>query len=100
MLEAASFLVLLFVAMPLKYLADSPLAVRVVGPIHGVLFLLFVALLLQVKTDRGWGGLRTLGFFVAALLPFGPFVVDGKLRREEETGDAPIPEAPNASEGV
>lgn len=92
MLEAASFLVLLFVAVPLKYGWDMPLAVRVVGPIHGVLFLLFLVFLFQAKAEHGWSLLRMAGFFVAALLPFGPFVVDGKLRREDETPDTSLPE--------
>ena len=92
MLEAASFLVLLFVAVPLKYLWEMPTAVRVVGPIHGVLFLLFVALLFQAKSERDWSLARTGGFFVAALLPCGPFLLDRKLRREDEAADASLPE--------
>jgi integral membrane protein len=94
MLEAASFLVLLFVGMPLKYMAESPLVVRVAGPVHGVLFLLFVVVLFQAKSERSWSLLRTGGFFVAALLPFGPFVVDGKLRREDESVEPTVPDAP------
>lgn len=83
MLEGASFLVLLFVAMPLKYVWDMPMAVKTVGWVHGLLFVLFLAALLQAMTEREWSLGKAGGFLLAALLPFGPFVVDGKLRRED-----------------
>ena len=54
LLEGTSFLVLLFVAMPLKYLAGLPLAVRIVGSLHGLLFLMFLAALLRAGSQRGW----------------------------------------------
>lgn len=85
-LEGMSFLVLLFVAMPLKYLADMPLAVRIVGSLHGVLFLLFVAMLFGVARDRRWPIRRSLAAFVASLVPFGTFVLDRALKREMEEG--------------
>ena len=78
--EATSFLVLLGIAMPLKYWAGMPLAVRVVGLAHGILFLAYVFSLLQAVTD-GRCSMRLAGVaFVAALLPFGPFVLDARLR--------------------
>lgn len=78
--EGLSFLLLLAVAMPLKYLAGKPLAVRVVGMIHGVLFLAYVVALLNVHFRARWPLGRTALFFGASLLPFGPFVMDSKLR--------------------
>jgi integral membrane protein len=80
--EGVSFLVLLFVAMPLKYLADLPLAVRIVGSIHGVLFIAFVAVLIRVSIARAWPLRRSLLAFVASIVPFGTFVLDRSLRRE------------------
>jgi len=80
LVEGLSFLVLLFVAMPLKYLADQPLAVRVVGLTHGVLFLAYVILLFRVWANHDWPVKRAAGFFLAGLLPFGPFVADRRLR--------------------
>ena len=54
LLEGSSFLVLLFIAMPLKYLADQPLAVRIVGSIHGLLFVIFMAALFRAgSVHRG-----------------------------------------------
>ena len=84
LLEGLSFLVLLFIAMPLKYLADLPLAVRVVGGLHGGLFLLFVAALLRVALVRDWPLSRSLVAFGASLVPWGTFVLDRQLKRELE----------------
>ena len=52
MTEAASFLLLLGVAMPMKYMMDMPLAVRIVGMIHGVLFIAFCVALVMAWRDR------------------------------------------------
>lgn len=82
--EAVSFLLLVGVAMPLKYLAGRPLAVSVVGAIHGGLFVLFCAALLRTLLVARWPFLRAAVIFVAALLPFGPFVVDRRMAEYEE----------------
>ena len=71
--------------MPLKYFAGLPQAVKVVGWIHGLLFITFCMLLLQARLDAKWNAWRTGMILVAALLPFGPFVIDGRLRREDES---------------
>jgi integral membrane protein len=81
-LEAVSFLVLLGIAMPLKYLAHWPLAVKVVGWAHGVLFVWFVISLWRAKRDARLSFGQALAVLVAALLPFGPFVIDRRLARE------------------
>ena len=83
--EGVSFLALLGIAMPLKYLAGLPAAVKVVGWVHGLLFILFLLALAEVTVVRGWGWKRVLGALVASVVPFGPFVLDARLRREEET---------------
>ena len=81
-LEGLSYVVLLFVAVPLKYLGDLPIAVSVVGPVHGTLFawlgLLVVGGLTSRDRSMGWG----IRIMVAALLPFGIFVIDRRLRAE------------------
>jgi integral membrane protein len=80
-IEGVSFLLLLGVAMPLKYLVGFALAVKVVGWAHG---LLFVALLWAVAAAVSEGRLgfkHALGVVVAALLPFGPFVADRSLAK-------------------
>ena len=83
LIEATSFLVLLGIAMPLKYLAGMPLAVKIVGWIHGVLFIAFCIALLQAMRAHSWPLSRSVTIFIAALLPFGPFVIDRSLRREQ-----------------
>jgi integral membrane protein len=86
-LEGLSFLVLLGIAMPLKYFAGEPGAVRVVGMAHGVLFLLYVAAVMQAAMEHGWKFKVIALLLVASLLPFGPFVADAKLlkRMPEES---------------
>jgi integral membrane protein len=85
LIEAVSFLILLFVAMPLKYLADQPEAVRYVGWAHGVLFITYATV-----TFIAWGSghltSRMVGMAaIASLLPFGPFVIDKRLKTVEKS---------------
>jgi integral membrane protein len=84
-LEGVSFLVLLGIAMPLKYLAGQPQAVKMVGWAHGVLFVAFVAALLHTSILRNWPIGRQIKAFVSALLPFGTFALDTQLRAEIAT---------------
>ena len=86
--EGISFLVLLLIAMPLKYLADWPLAVRYVGLAHGVLFMMYVWAALQAALDHRWPWRRTAAVLLASLLPAGPFVVDARILRAAERESA------------
>lgn len=90
--EAVSFLVLLGIAMPLKYLAHLPMAVKIVGWIHGVLFVAFCVALFRAWIVARWPISRAAILFIAALLPFGPFVIDRRMRAWEAefaVGSAP-----------
>jgi integral membrane protein len=82
--EGISFLVLLFIAMPLKYIFHQPMAVSVFGWIHGILFVAFLFLAWEIKTDQNkniaWFG----RCFLAAILPAGTFLLDKKLKAEEK----------------
>ena len=89
LLEGLSFVVLLFVAMPLKYLAAMPLPVRIVGSVHGLLFVLFCCALFRAAFDREWPLKRSAVAFVSSLLPFGTFFFDRSLKRELEATPAP-----------
>lgn len=80
--EGISYLVLLFIAMPLKYFAGLPKAVTYVGWAHGVLFVLFMALLAYVWINDRWKFKKVFFAFVAALVPFGTFYLDKKLKKE------------------
>jgi len=83
LIEAVSFLLLVGVAMPLKYLAGQPLAVKIAGWMHGLLFVIFGLALLRVWITARWPFGRVVLVFIAALLPFGPFVVDRRMREWE-----------------
>ena len=89
MLEALSFLALLGIAMPLKYAADIPLAVKVAGPIHGILFLALGYTTLLTKWDVKWSTKQAAMVIIAALLPFGPFIIDGRLKRQQAALELP-----------
>jgi integral membrane protein len=79
-LEGISFLVLLGVAMPLKYLAGLPEAVRIVGLAHGVLFIAYLAAIIHAQLEyKDWPLRRSGLVLLASFLPFGPFVVDRKV---------------------
>jgi integral membrane protein len=79
--EAISFLILLFVAMPLKHFAGVPAAVKVVGWLHGLLFMAFVVVLVYTTIVARWPLARAGVLFVAALLPSGPFVMDRRMKQ-------------------
>ena len=83
LLEGVSFLVLLGIAMPLKYAAGIPEAVRYVGWAHGVLFVLFILALLSASTAGRWPLTKIAGAFIASVVPFGAFVLERRLRDEE-----------------
>jgi integral membrane protein len=81
--EGTSYLLLLFVAMPLKYVAGQPLAVKYVGWAHGVLFCLFCLSLLLVMLKHRWHITRAALVFLSSLIPFGPWLIDSRLREWE-----------------
>lgn len=86
--EAISFLLLLGIAMPLKYVAGKPEYVRVVGSLHGFLFVLYVIAALLAARVGQWPA-KELGLAVlAAVLPFGPFWFDARLKRRITAGRA------------
>lgn len=83
MAEGLSFLILLFIAMPLKYFANMPMAVKIMGGLHGVLFVTFVVLAWEVKGDNQKSFLWLVKAGLASLLPFGTFVMDKEWKKEE-----------------
>ncbi len=83
-LEGLSYLVLLFVAMPLKYGAGMPLAVRLAGTLHGLLFVVLGLLALHAVWQRGKSVGWVVRFGILALIPFGTFFLDPELRADDE----------------
>lgn len=86
-LEGLSFLLLLGVAMPMKYMLDLPQAVRVIGMLHGILFILYVALSILATYHYRWTIRTMLLLCLASVLPFGTFYADTKLLRNREEID-------------
>lgn len=72
--EATSFLLLLICSV-LKRTTDFD-AVPILGPIHGVLFVAYVLIALNLRPEQGWTGKETLLILLGAVLPFGGYVVD------------------------
>jgi integral membrane protein len=81
--EGVSFLILLGIAMPLKYFAGMPLAVKIAGMTHGVLFILFLFSLIDVKITHRWTIAKSGMAFASSLLPFGTFVLDTRVLKKE-----------------
>lgn len=75
-LEGLSFLFLLFIAMPLKYIYSLPIYVRYTGMIHGILFILYVVMLYQEKERWEWSWKKFLVLFLCSNLPFGFLIVE------------------------
>jgi len=82
-LEGISYLFLLGIAMPLKYKWQMPEFVKIGGWIHGLLFILYVIALLNLRSANKWSLQKTFIGFVASLLPFAPFIFDAKVLKKE-----------------
>ncbi|MBX0334448.1 DUF3817 domain-containing protein [Pontibacter sp. HSC-14F20] len=83
--EGISYLLLLGIAMPIKYMAGIPEVVKYTGWAHGVLFVLYMMSVLEVTLTHNWSIKKVAAAVIASLLPFGPFILDKKLLKEEET---------------
>ena len=81
LLEGISFLLLLFIAMPMKYMFQNPILVKYVGMGHGVLFILFLVVLFVVCEKQKWSIKMFILGLIASILHFGPFVFDHKLKK-------------------
>ena len=81
--EGCSFLILLCIAMPMKYFMGMPEVVRVVGSVHGGLFVIYVGLLAVIHFRHRWSFMFSLYAFIASIIPFGTFVLDKHLREKE-----------------
>jgi integral membrane protein len=89
--EGVSLLLLVFIAMPLKHAMGLPLAVRIVGMVHGVLFLALLSSAAQTFFARDLSGARVLRVLLLALVPFGFVWVERMLRAQMEKPVEPAP---------
>lgn len=83
-LEGVSLLVLIFIAVPLKYIGHDPTLVKAMGPVHGALFLLFIVNAVSVGVEQKWQFKTTSKVLLACIIPFGTFYIDRKILREIE----------------
>lgn len=82
-IEGVSYLALLFIAMPMKYMFDIPEATKIVGMTHGILFIIFVFILLKAKVEYKWSIIWSMVAFISSLIPFGTFFIDKKIKSFE-----------------
>ena len=77
-LEGVSYILLLFIATPIKYLMDDPQYVKMLGMPHGMLFIGYVILAFMIKSDYKWNTRQFSVVLIASIIPFGTFYVDRK----------------------
>jgi integral membrane protein len=82
LLEGLSYILLLFIAVPLKYGSGDDFLVKLLGMPHGVLFMLYLALAFYLKDSYGWRWQQTTLVFLASIVPFGTFYIDKKYLRD------------------
>jgi integral membrane protein len=100
LIEGVSFLVLLLIAMPIKYadaLGKNPEPVKYVGWVHGVLFVLYGIAGFAARAARGWSYTEAVRAFIAGIIPGGTFVYDAKFLRPEQAKETAARELQNNS---
>ena len=90
LLEGATLVLLLGVAVPLKHLAGLPVATSIMGPIHGIAFVLYVWMLVQTLSLGGWTRAEAARMVLAAFIPFGAFVNERALARRQASLAQPL----------
>ncbi len=81
-LEGLSYILLLFIATPIKYLADNPQYVKMLGMPHGLLFMLYIILAFLLKQENTWFKSNFKMVLLASIIPFGTFYLDHKYLRK------------------
>ncbi|MBC3758923.1 DUF3817 domain-containing protein [Hyunsoonleella sp. SJ7] len=78
LLEGVSYILLLFIATPIKYLAGDPQYVKLLGMPHGILFILYIVMAFMLKSEMKWNNKQFMAVLLAAIIPFGTFYIDRK----------------------
>ena len=81
LLEGSSLLLLLFFAMPMKYLMHDPIYVRIIGMAHGLLFVGYIIIAVMLKFEEDWNAKKLSSVCIASVIPFGTFYIDRKYLR-------------------
>lgn len=82
-MEGSSFLLLMGIGMPLKYIYDIPTPNYVIGMAHGILFIAYCIWVMIVRSELEWKVKKTFLALFASLMPFGTFVADIKIFKKE-----------------
>lgn len=78
LLEGLSYLLLLFIAVPLKYFYGHEFLVKILGMPHGILFMLYIFFSVILKNKMNWNIKQTIEIMIASIIPFGTFYIDYK----------------------
>ncbi|ULC58212.1 DUF3817 domain-containing protein [Flaviramulus sp. BrNp1-15] len=78
LLEGVSYILLLFIATPIKYLAGDPSYVKLLGMPHGILFMLYIVMAFMLRKDLNWNNKQFKQVLLASIIPFGTFYIDKK----------------------
>ncbi len=82
-IEGYSYIALVFIAMPMKYMLGFAIAVKIAGMAHGILFVIFLYLGVKAWIEAKWSLVQTIIFFIASLIPFGTFFTKNKIKSYE-----------------
>lgn len=85
LLEGISYIALLFIAVPIKYLAGDPQFVKLLGMPHGILFLAYIVLAIVLSTELKWSKKTLFIILIASIIPFGTFYVDRNYLKSEHS---------------
>jgi len=83
-IEGYSFLILLFIAMPLKYILGFPMATKIAGMLHGILFIAFIYQLIIATDETPLSKKEAFIFFIASIIPFGSFYTERICKEKED----------------
>jgi integral membrane protein len=86
LLEGVSYILLLFIATPVKYLLNDPQYVKLLGMPHGLLFIGYIIMAFMLKSDLNWNNKQFMTVLVASILPFGTFYIDRKYLKPLKNG--------------
>lgn len=76
--EGVSYILLLFIASPIKYFLENDIYVKLLGMPHGILFLIYIYIAFKIKNHLNWDSKKFLLILLASVIPFGTFYVDYK----------------------
>ncbi|WP_142786084.1 DUF3817 domain-containing protein [Changchengzhania lutea] len=85
LLEGLSYILLLFIATPIKYLSQDPQYVKMLGMPHGLLFMAYIILAFMIAKELNWSRKTLFVALAASIIPFGTFYVDNKYLKPKES---------------